>query len=129
MRAVALLLCATPAMAQEPAPSPDYFVEGVVASAAAQAVALACPTLSVDLGAAARLSEDVLARLTADGFDPQNLLARMEDPQPAIAALQDAFLARHGLAEGAPSEVACAAGRTELEEGSAIGALLLEVDG
>ena len=128
MRAALLILLGAPAAAQGTVPAPDYFVEGVYASATAQAVALACPGLSVDLHAAARLSDDILARLSADGFDPENLLTRMADPAPAIAALQDAFLARHGLADGAASEVACAAGAAEIAEDSAVGGLLVEVE-
>ena len=128
VRAALLVLLGAPVAAQETVPAPVYFVEGVFASATAQAVALACPTLSVDPRAAAALSGGILARLTEDGFDPDNLLQRMEDPAPAIAALQDAFLARHGLAEGAASELACAAGEAEIAEESAVGDLLVEVE-
>jgi hypothetical protein len=45
----------------------------------------------------------------------------------ALAAARQAFLDRHGLAEGAPPAAACAAGRAEIAAESAIGGLLIEV--
>lgn len=122
-----LALLAAPAAA-ETVPAPAYFAEGVFASSTAEALARACPTLTMDPIRAARMSEEVLRRLARDGFDPANLLTRMDDPAPAIAALQDAFLARHGLADDTSPRAACAAGHATMEEGTPVGALLREVE-
>ena len=129
MRALATLLATTVAASAEQVPAPDYFVATVVETSTAQQLALSCPTLSIDPVKAARRTEDVLTRLSEDGFTPENLETRMADPAEAIAALQNAFLAKHQLADGASTEAVCAAGKAEIAEDSAIGALLLEVDG
>lgn len=118
-----------PAWAEDPRPSPQYFVDTAFETSTAQALALSCATLSVDLGAMARRTEGTLQQLTDDGFTPDNLSARMADPTDAIAALQTAFMAKHGLADGAPETAVCAAGRAEIAEGTPVGALLLEVEG
>ena len=122
----ALALCAAPAAAQEAAPR--YLVEGIFASYAAQSLAVACPTLSIDPVAMRDLAQDTLGRFQAEGGTRGDERQRLEATEPEMQVLREAFLARHGLAEGAPAEEACAAGRTEMEEGSAIGALLVEVE-
>ncbi|UWQ22835.1 DUF5333 domain-containing protein [Jannaschia sp. W003] len=123
--ALALILAAAPAHAAEPAPG--YFVDAVFETTTAQALARGCAALSVDPIAAARVTEDVLGRLTADGFTPETLAERMDDPADAIAERQAAFLARHELADGAPEAAVCAAGRAEIAEATPLGALLVEV--
>ena len=125
----AVAATAVPAAAQERVPAPAYFVASTFAVSTAQAVARACPALSVDPVAAAGATGDVLVRLEADGFTPDNLETRMADPTDAIAARQRAFLDRHDLADGAPAGRVCAAGRAEIAEGSDVGALLVEVEG
>ncbi|PWJ12479.1 DUF5333 family protein [Jannaschia seohaensis] len=125
----ATLALALPAAAEDLRSAPDYFVESVMRTSTANILAVNCAGLSVDLGAISQLSAEILDRLTEDGFTPRILAEEMADPSEAIAVLQDAFLAKHGLATGASEAAVCAAGRAEIAEGSEIGALLLEVDG
>ncbi|WGH77652.1 DUF5333 family protein [Jannaschia ovalis] len=127
MRAAALILLAAPAAAQEAVPAPDYFVEAAFLSSTAQVLALSCQTLSVDPIAIARLTDATLARLTEDGFTPENLADRMADPSDAIATLQAAFVQKHALEQGAPEAAVCAAGAAEIAEETALGTLIVEV--
>ncbi|WP_179378462.1 DUF5333 family protein [Jannaschia marina] len=131
IRALPLVLLALPAAAQETAakvPAPDYFVASAMATSTAQILAVNCATLSINPGAMSAETGRVLDRLGEDGFTAENLVERMEDPADRIAVLQDAFLAKHDLADGAGAEAVCAAGLREISEGSEIGALLLEVE-
>jgi hypothetical protein len=125
---VLLAAAAGPVAAQQVA-APDYFVASAFETSTAQALARSCTTLSIDPVAMAAHTDDVLARLDADGLAPDTLLDRMEDPSKAIATLQAEFVERHGLSDGAPEAAVCAAGRDEIERGSALGDLLTEVDG
>lgn len=129
IRVAALLLLAAPAFAQEQVPAPEFFVTSAMATSTAQILAVNCPTLSVDPGAMSAETSGVLERLERAGFTPENLVTRMEDPADRIAVLQDAFLAKHDLADGADVDAVCGAGLREISEGSVIGALLLEVEG
>lgn len=127
-RAAAILLAATaPALAEDAAPAPDYFVTTVMETSTAQQLAVSCPTLSVHLGRMAERTEAVLAQLTEEGFAPENLLARMEDPADRIAILQNLFMDKHGLKEDGSTTAVCAAGQAEIAEGTGIGALLIGV--
>lgn len=121
---IATGLAATPAMA-EMRPMPDYFVTALVATSAAQAVALSCPRLSVNPVAAVRASERLLAQLEADGFDPGDPASGMDAGTDALLASQQAFMDKHGL-DGAGADQVCAAGLREISEGTAIGQLLVE---
>ena len=123
--AFAALVVAAPAMA-DTRPMPDYFVSALVATSAAQALALSCKELSVDPVAVVKASEGLLNKLEADGFDPIDPIAGMESGEARLTDAQTAFMDKHQL-EGATSEVVCAAGRSEISEGSEIGALLVEV--
>lgn len=116
------------ALAEDRVAPPEYFVATAMETSTAQVLAISCPTLSVDLGAMARRTETALNQLTEDGFTPETLEQKLEDPTDAIAERQDAFMAKHGLETGAEQSAVCAAGRAEIEEGTAIGALLLEVE-
>lgn len=128
MRGVALVvLLAAPAAAQELRPAPDYFVETAMETSTANILAVNCPRLSINLGVVAQRSAATLDRLTAEGFTPRILAEEMEDPTEAIAVLQDAFTARHGLTDGAPEADVCAAGLAEMEAETGIGTLLVEV--
>ncbi|GIT92916.1 hypothetical protein JANAI62_33740 [Jannaschia pagri] len=131
MRLLTTLACclATPVAAEDLRPAPEYFVTAAMETSTAQILAVNCSTLSVDLGAMARRSEATLVRLTEDGFTPQALAEGMEDPSDAIAVLQQAFLSKHGLSDGAAESVVCDAGLAEIAEETGIGALLLEVEG
>lgn len=122
-----LLALAAPAAAQETVPAPDYFVETAMDTSTAQIVAVNCPTLSIDPVAMSQRTEATIAALEADGFTPENLATRMEDPSEAIGVLQNAFRARHGLSDDVTEAAVCAAGKREIAEGTALGELLVEV--
>lgn len=124
----ATLLLAVPAGAQT-VPAPDYFVAAAMRTSTAQILSVNCATLSVDLGAMARLAEATLGRLTEDGFTPEMMAEQMDDPSDAIAVLQDAFVAQYDLAQDVDEAKICAAGKAEILEATPIGALLLEVEG
>ncbi|WP_371157740.1 DUF5333 family protein [Jannaschia sp. 2305UL9-9] len=123
-----LFLIATPAVSQG-VPAPEYFVATAMQTSTAQILAVNCATLSIDPGAMALLTDRTLRQLSEDGFSPETLAEQMEDPSEAIAVLQDAFVARHDLAEDVDEAKICAAGRSEISEATPIGALLLEVEG
>ena len=105
---------------------PDYFAEALVSISAAQAIAQACPSITVNPVNAVKSSEDLITRLTEDGFDPADPASAMQPGDEKIASLQSSFLERHNLTQGAGSEAACAAGQAEIAQNSAIGGLLLE---
>ena len=128
MRLAILFLAATPAMAQDTVPAPEYFVTSAMATSTAQIVAVNCGTLSVNPAAMTQSTDATLAALAEDGFTPENLTTRMQDPGDRIAVLQQAFMEKHGLTGGATETTVCAAGRREITEGTEIGALLLEVE-
>lgn len=121
----AAALVAMPALA-DTRPMPDYFVGALVATSAAEAVALSCPQLSIDPVAVVKSSETLLSQLETDGFNVSNPSVEMESGDDKLAAAQQVFMDKHAL-EGASSEVVCAAGRAEIADGSAIGLLLVEV--
>ncbi|CTQ49634.1 DUF5333 family protein [Jannaschia donghaensis] len=129
IRLAALVLIAAPAAAQDRRPAPEIFVTSAMATSTAQILAVNCPVLSINPGAMRTETDRVLDALDADGFTPETMTDAMEDPSDRIAVLQDAFLAKHDLADGATSDAVCAAGLREISEGTAIGALLLEVEG
>ncbi|SFR54363.1 DUF5333 family protein [Litoreibacter janthinus] len=123
--AAAASLAAAPAMS-ETRMMPDYFVSALVATSAAQALALSCAELSVDPVAVVQASEALLGKLEADGFDPNDPSAQMESGEDRLSAVQQAFMDKHQL-EGASGDAVCAAGRAEMSEGTEIGSLLVEV--
>ena len=121
----AAMLVAVPAMA-DTRPMPDYFVSALVATSAAQALALSCAELSVDPVAIVKASETLFTQLEEDGFDPNDPSAGMDNGDVELGAAQQAFMDKHQL-DGAGSDVVCAAGRAEMFEGTEIGLLLVEV--
>lgn len=121
----AALLAAAPVMA-DTRPMPDYFVSALVATSAAQALALSCNELSVDPVAVVKASEVLLTKLEADGFDPTDPSAQMESGEARLTEAQKAFMDKHQL-EGASGEAVCAAGRSEISQGTEIGTMLVEV--
>jgi len=121
----AAFLAVTPAMS-ETRPMPEYFVNALVATSAAQALALACAELSVDPIAVVSASETLLNQLEADGFDPNDPSAGMDDGETELDSAQQVFMDKYQL-DGATSDAVCAAGRAEISEGTAIGSLLVEV--
>lgn len=121
---VAAVFAAGPAMA-ELREMPDYFVAALVSTSAAQAVALSCPTISVNPVAAVQASQVLLDQLEADGVDVSDPAADFLPGDDKLAAAQSAFMDKHQL-EGANADAVCDAGRAEIAEATAIGALLLE---
>lgn len=122
--AVMSAVLAAPAMA-EVKPAPQYFVDALFASTAAQQVALFCPSLSIEPIAAQNQSETILAKLDQDGFDTTQEDLGMADISDTVAGLSTAFMARHGL-DGVGADKVCDAGRAEIADASYIGALLIE---
>ncbi len=117
---------ATPAWA-ELRPAPEYFLDVIVATSTAQELARACPTVSIDPVVVGNASGAVLSQLEEDGFDVLADDLGMEDTGPGIQQRQDAFVAKHGLADRADAETVCAAARLEMAEGTQIGTYLVEV--
>jgi len=107
---------------------PDYFVEALVATSTAQAVALSCPALSVNPIAAVQASDGLLAKLQADGIDVSDPASSFLPGDDKLAAAQTAFMDKHAL-DGAGAEAVCAAGKAEIAEGTSIGALLVGEEG
>jgi hypothetical protein len=125
----ALAALAAPVAAQDRPAAPEWFVGRLVDASMAQAIAGACPTLSVDPLGASTWSQLTLGRLEREGFDPTSPLEGMADPTAALGARQGEVAARLGLADGASPREACAAGRAEIAAGSELGGLLTEVEG
>lgn len=128
--ALAALLVALPAGAQELRPAPGYFVTAVVEVMAAQQIANGCPALSLDVDAVREGTGALMDRLQSDGFDTSREDAGMLPSREAFAVEQQAFMDKHGFVEGEiTSSNVCAAGRAEIAEGSAIGSYLVESQG
>ena len=98
-----------------------------MATSTAQQLARACPEISIDPDVVSRASGEILVRLEEDGFDTSTGELGMEDASADILARQEAFLAKHDLADGASPELVCAAARVEMAEGTQIGGYLVEV--
>lgn len=114
------------AQAQELRPAPDYFIGALIATEFAQALAVNCPTLSVNPVVAQSMSENVLNWLEEDGFDRNDPASGMIDATPRLRELQASLIERHQLAGAGPDRV-CAAGRIEMDAKTDIGNLLVEV--
>ncbi len=118
--------CATPALA-DLRPAPGYFLDAIVATSTAQQLATSCPEISIDPVVISNATGDVLSRLEADGFDVAADDLGMLDASSDIETRQNAFLAKHALADGASTDAVCAAARGEIADGTQIGSFLLEV--
>jgi hypothetical protein len=126
--AVAVLLAAAPAAAQDLPPAPDYFVRAVFETTTAQSLALACPTLSFELRAASLHGGEVMARLAQDGFDTSSAQGiAVSGFEEALEALRAPFVARHDLEADPSNENACRAGMAEIAAGTGIARFLLAV--
>ncbi|WP_298257145.1 DUF5333 family protein [uncultured Litoreibacter sp.] len=123
--AAATFLVAAPALA-DMRPMPDYFVSALVATSAAQSLALSCAELRVDPLAVIQASEALQMKLEADGFNSKDPFVDMESGEAQLTKAQQVFADKHQL-ETASGEAVCAAGRSEISQGSDIGALLVEV--
>lgn len=127
--APALIAAALPAWgplaAQELRPAPDYYVEALFSLTLAEAIASTCGGLGMDLFAAQTRTMELSEQLAADGFDAREPFSQMIDPAPQIRALQAEFLARYPL-QGADEAAVCAAGRSEIQQDTVIGKLLVD---
>jgi len=94
-------------------PAPEYFLTALTDLNLAQALATQCETLSIDPQKATELTDGVLEKLEADGFDTQDPVSQMTDSGATLMALQQAFVDRHDLA-GAERSDYCAAGELDL---------------
>ena len=107
-------------------PAPAYYLDALINTTTAQQLALACPSLSVDLAVMAQASGVVINRLEADGFTMTAEQTGMRPSEDALATRQQAFVAKHGL-DQPTSERVCAAGKAEIAEGTVMGSYLVEV--
>ncbi|WP_172676925.1 DUF5333 family protein [Aestuariivita boseongensis] len=108
-------------------PAPGYFLDAIVATSTAQQLARSCPEVSVDPVVISRSTGEVLGQLEADGFDVNQSDMGMLDASADIKSRQDAFLAKHSLADGASTEAVCAAAKLEIADETLIGSYLVEV--
>ena len=123
-------LVATPALAEDLRPAPDYFVDAMVSITTAENIATACPNLVFDAVAASDVTTEVMDQLSADGFDAKNLESGMADPGDAVRAKQAAFLEKHKLTKDETDFIRiCMAGFAEIKEGSPVGRFLGEITG
>ena len=111
----------------EARPAPEYFIQAIIATTTAQALAQACSTLSMNPAAFMTETNKVMAQLEADGFDTTKPYEGMADIAPELQRRQEAFLLRHGLEDTPSEETVCAAGEAEIADGSEIGAYLVIV--
>jgi len=121
--ATALVLPAA-VSAQDLRPAPAYFPETLVAINLAEALALACRSVGVDLFATQNAVMELEEKLETDGFDPDNPFAGMIDPAPMMRDLQQAFLDKYPIEGGSEAEV-CTAANQEIAEETAIGKYLI----
>lgn len=119
---------ATSAVSASERPAPEYYLDALIDTTTAQQLALACPTLSVNLPRVAQATGDVIARLEEDGFTMTAEQTGMEDATDALASRQDAFVTKYGL-QNPSADAVCAAGRAEIQEGTVMGSYLIEVSG
>ncbi|SPH21732.1 hypothetical protein ASD8599_02483 [Ascidiaceihabitans donghaensis] len=118
----------TGAVSASERPAPEYYLDALIDTTTAQQLALACPTLSVNLPRVAQATGDVIARLEEDGFTMTAEQTGMEDATDALASRQDAFVTKYGL-QNPSADAVCAAGRAEIQEGTVMGSYLIEVSG
>jgi hypothetical protein len=123
--AVALTM-ASPLSAEDLRPAPDYYVDTLFAVTMAEALAISCAPMGMDLLAAGSATTELQEQLTADGFDTDMLATQMIDTSPALLDLQTAFLEKHPDLSEPDEDAVCAAARAELAEETAIGAYLVE---
>ena len=101
-------------------------VAAIFASSMANSLAELCPSVEVNPEAIAERRAALLARLEADGFDPQNAMSEMQDPTGQVHNLQSSFLEKYPL-EAATSAQICTAALSEIGNGTLLGSLLTEV--
>ncbi|NDR56398.1 DUF5333 family protein [Aliiruegeria sabulilitoris] len=126
----AAFVMATPVLADDLRPAPDYFVDAMVSITTAENIATTCPNLTFDAVKASDVTTEVMEALTADGFDSKNLEGSMADPGDAVRAAQAAFLDKHKLSKDETDFIrVCMAGFAEIQEGTQVGAFLVEITG
>jgi hypothetical protein len=110
------------------APLPDYFVQTVIHSTAAESLAQHCDTLALKPETISSDSSTTLDRLLAEGVDVEKASnASIEATNAIIRGGLDAFVAKHGL-DGAKPEAACLAGLVEIGKGTPVGRYLREIE-
>ena len=122
-------LCLLPAaaIAEGDGAAPDYYIDGLFSVSTAEQFANFCPTIAFDLDRANAVVAGVLKRLSDDGITGDAIL-ELTGVEDGVAALQAAFVERHGL-DGAAQDAVCTAARSEIAAGSTIGDILVETDG
>jgi len=110
--------------AQAQTAAPDYYVEALFAVSTAERLVEFCPEVGLDTFAVNAQAEAVLDRLAADGVTGDALLG-LTGVEEAVAALQDAFTERHGLATPSEARI-CDAARAEIAAESVLGQILVE---
>ncbi len=120
--ALGMVAIAGSAAAQQAAP--DYYIEALFTVSTAEQVASFCPEVGLDIDHANMAAESVIVRLSAEGISGDQITT-LTGVETAIADLQAAFVARHDLED--PNEAKlCAAARSEMGAGTAIGAYFVE---
>ena len=125
MISVAWVMAASTVQAQDLRPAPEYYTNAIFSIQMAEALALSCSTVGVDLFATQARVTELDELLAADGFDTDQPFVQMIDPAPVLRDLQSDFLAKHPLQDPTEEKV-CAAARTEIAEDTIIGKLLVE---
>lgn len=121
----AAMVIAPPALAEDLRLAPTYYTDAIFSIQMAEALALSCSTIGVDLFATQARVTELNELLAADGFDTDQPFSQMIDPAPTIRDLQTAFLEKHPLNNADEAEV-CAAAATEIEDDTIIGKLLVK---
>lgn len=123
--AVIWLALAGPGVAEDLRAAPAYYTDTVFAVSMAEALAKGCTALGLNFYEVQTQLESLEAQLGDDGFDTDAPFEQMVDPTSVFAGMQQNFLAKYPI-EGAPEAEVCAAGRTERQDETLIGALLID---
>jgi len=114
------------ATAQDLRPVPDYFAEAIFSSSMSASLAELCGAVELDNDVIIAERDALLARLTRDGFDPENAMSQMADPTAQVHALQKTFLEKYALENATQAQV-CTAAISEIDNETLIGSLLREI--
>ena len=114
---------AMPSFAQDLRPAPEYFLNTMFAVPMAENLAAFCPTASLNYAVISVAHDEVMKRLTSDGFQTEDPFSEMQDTQPAMDAKLAEFMERHQLA-GADQKMVCLAAANESAAGTMVGRLL-----
>lgn len=118
----AVAICVAGSAAAETV-APDYYLDALFAVSTAERLAQFCPDVDVSLEAANSASELLLSRLATDGI-VGDALTELSGVEAGVGSRQAAFMERHALAAPSTNDI-CAAAFSEIDEGSALGQLLV----